>query len=89
MTLPGLLSTITVTAGLSMANAPWLTEPFIEIELAGLLAEGWSPVTGTATIPANQIGELLQALSGLAARAVTDQKNEIAETLARPRKEVR
>lgn len=89
MTLPGLLSTITVTANLSMANAPWLTEPYIEIEWAGLLTERWSPVTGTATIPANQIGELLQALSSMAARTVADQHNDIGEHLVRPREGVK
>jgi hypothetical protein len=39
--------------------------------------------------PANQIGDLLQALSGLAAHAVADQQHEIAERLVRPQKEAK
>lgn len=72
---------VTVTAQLHMPHADWLTEVYVQIEWAGLINADHVPVGGTAYIPAELIGELSQALGGLAARAAADKKIEIAEYL--------
>lgn len=84
---------VTVTAQLHMPHADWLTEVYIKIEWTGLINSRHVAVGGTAYVPADLIGELSQALGGLAARASADKKIEITEYLnafraAHPDKEV-
>jgi hypothetical protein len=79
--------TVNVTASLYKPHARWLTEAFVELDIAGLV-DDWTPVHGTATVPAHRVGEIGQALVDLAARGAADQQREIDEHLARPRTEV-
>ncbi|MCP2326944.1 hypothetical protein HDA40_005451 [Hamadaea flava] len=72
---------VTVTAQLHMPHADWLTEVYIKIEWTGLTNADHVTVGGTAYIPADLIGELSQALGGLAARASADKKIELTEYL--------
>ncbi len=88
MTLNGGPVPVTVTAHLSMANAPWLTEVFVHLEWAGLTTADWTTVTGSTTVPAHFIGQLAQALGDLTTRATADRDSEIAQHAARLLKEV-
>ena len=72
---------VTVTAQLHMPHADWLTEVYVKIEWTGLINADHVSVGGMAYIPADLIGELSQALGGLAARASADKKIEITEYL--------
>jgi hypothetical protein len=79
------LCRLTITASLYKAHAPWLTEVYIDLDIAGL-ADNWSLVRGNATVPANRAGEIGQTLVDLAARGSIDQQREIDEHPARLRK---
>jgi hypothetical protein len=76
------LDTLEVTASLHKPHAPWLTEVFIELNVSGLLND-WTPVRGTATIPAHRAEEIGQALVDVARQGSADQHAEIADELAR------
>jgi hypothetical protein len=86
ITLDGLYS-LTVAASLYKPHARWLTEVYLELDIAGL-DDGWRPVRGTATVPADRVCEIGRALVDLAARGSADQRREIDEHLARLRTEV-
>jgi hypothetical protein len=85
ITLDGLYS-LTVAASLYKPHARWLTEVYIELDIAGL-DDGWRPVRGTATMPAHRAGEIGRALLDLAARGSADQRQEIDEHLVTLRTE--
>jgi hypothetical protein len=80
------LYSLTVTASLYKPHARWLTEVFVELDIAGL-DDDPRPVRGTATVPAHRVGEIGRALVDLAARGSAEQRREIDDYLARLRTE--
>jgi hypothetical protein len=88
ITAHGGIHPVTVTAHLTMAHAPWMTDVFVHIAWSGLISDAFIPVVGRATLPASALGELASMLGGLAARADADKQKEVAEYLAALSKEV-
>jgi hypothetical protein len=72
---------VTVTMSLYRANAPWLTEVFVDVEVSGLV-DDWREVGGSARVPAHQAAEVGRVLVELAGRGCADQDREVAEVLA-------
>jgi hypothetical protein len=58
------------------ANAPWLTEVFVDVEVRGLV-DDWREVVGSAQVPAHEAAEVGRALVELAERGCADKEREV------------
>jgi hypothetical protein len=75
---------LAVTASLDRADGRRLTEVFVERDVSGL-AEDWTPVRGTATLPAHRLGGIGEGHGRPDRFGSADQRREINEHLARRR----
>jgi hypothetical protein len=75
---------LAVTASLYKADGRRPAEVFVERDVSGL-ADDWTAVRGTATLPAHRLGGIVKSSVDPAARGSADQRREINEHLARRR----